>query len=182
MSLSTQNRSRKRKKSLGQKQEPKKLSYSERHELTDLCNRVAEIAEQAGRPESMVIMEAALIHLMRHLDKPSRDALFESVDIILDAKAYAEQQNIINQKILDTLRDKKGDLQMGVIAQHVTDIILERTTKFNIDENVRNNIIKVIVTRLALELNHKTLQEVATLLLPNALEKKEQNAMRYMYG
>jgi len=181
MKWSTQNQSQKQKKSRGLPRRSK-LTFSERHELNELCERIASIAASANNAESLVILEAALVQLIKHIDAESRSILFKSVNIVLEAKEYANQRNIITPQMITALTDDKENIQIGIIAQNLVDSFFERADKYKIDKKIIDNIIKVIVVRLSLELDHNTLREVSTLLLPNMLEKKEQEDMRSMYG
>ena len=181
MKWSTSSRPSQTKKSRGQKKR-KRLKYEEKQELHALCDRIAEIVGSAGTTEKLVILEAAIIRLIENLDAKTRDGVFKSINVVAQAKEHAEQEALISQRMLEAIDKKSKPMEYTIFVQNFTDIIIEQAKHFNIDDNIRNNVLKAIITRLAFELDYNALKFVANAILPNMVDVKERADMRYMYG
>ena len=181
MSWSTQNRPRKGKKLLGRLQKSK-VKYSTRREIIAMCDRIEELAATVDASESLVILEAAIMHLIKGVDKQSRDILFKSVNIVLGAKEYANQRNIVTPHMLSLIEKEEGALQTGIVAQRTVETLLEIANNYKLDKVILDNIIKSIIVRFALELNHNGLKEVSAVLMPNIIDKKQTEDTGHMYG
>jgi len=159
-----------------------RLKSSERHEVTRLCDKIVEIASRVNNYEELIVLESVFVQLTRHIDADSRKLIYDSVEAIFTAKDYVDQRHILPPNIKELVERDKGLVQIGLIAQNVTDTIFENAKKYKIDKNIIDKIIKTTLVRLALELNHESLREVADLLLPNIIKDKQTEEMRNMYG
>ena len=171
-------RIRTKEKSPGQKSN---LSIKEKHDLIRLCSKIADLAEQVYDLEGMSILETSLTFMVGHLDKKTRDCLFEIVNCTIDARCAAAQHCLVTPAMIKQLHDNKNNIQMGLMAKSVVDLLVNSANECHADQPTKDIIFKPVVLRLALELSHDALNDVGQQIIPMKGQKLRNN-VRDMYG
>jgi len=155
----------------------------EMQELSRIFKRTAHIAQQlSSSTEHMTVLEACLRNAVGHLDKKSRSSLFKAVNILVDANQKSAQQSIASKRMLQSLSKEQSNITADIVAKNLINTFLENVNDNNIPSSVRDDILKSVISRLAMELTHENIEQVLHFLLPVASEKKQQNYDRHMYG
>lgn len=161
---------------------PGSIPYRSRRKLEKLCVQISDLAIHLPDVDTMSALEVALVNMVGRLDKPSRHLLFEASNRIIDARQDVQQRAIVTPKMQKIANARAGAMRVGLVAKNVTDLIIDNTNKYNINSQVKDNILKTVILRLALELNHDSIYEVAETLLPDVAKEKGVISDRNMYG
>ena len=146
-----------------------------------MCSEIADLAEHIHDLECISILETGITFMVGHLDKKTRDCLFEVVNRTTDAKRTAKQRCLVTPEMFRRLHDDKSNIQAGLMAKSVVDLLIDTTNECHTDQAAKDIIFKSVVLRLAFELSHKTLDEVVHQLAPIRDQKWRTNS-RDMYG
>ncbi len=157
------------------------LTVKEKREFIQTCERLAALADQLYDLDSMTVLETGLTYLVSHVDRKTRDGLFTVVNLAADAQQEVEQRCLITPVMINQLNSNKDNVQAGVVAKNVVDLLVDYTSKDQINATAKDQIFKSVVLRLALELSHNALTDVAAQITPMK-DKKWKNTSRDMYG
>lgn len=164
----------------GQKKSP--LTSSDRRKLIKTCSYIAGVAEKV-EPDSdgLSLLEACTYNVVSHLDKTTRDKLFATVNIIVDAKQHANQQSLATSEMLDSLIRSRDATYANLVAKYAVDSLLEVTSYKGVKQSYRNKILKAVVARLVVELPHKDIKQIVKHFKSDVLDSSERESTRGMY-
>lgn len=162
-------------------QSKKSLTIKEKREFIQTCSKLADLAEQIHDLESMSILETSLSFMVGHLDRKTRDSLFTIVNLTADAKQAACQRCLVTPAMIKHLNANKDNIQAGIVAKSIVDLLVDSTSGRQANIAAKDQIFKSVVLRLALELSHNALTDVAQQITPMK-DKKLKNNIGSMYG
>ena len=159
------------------------LTRKHRRELIRMCARTTQITEQiTSKADCLAVFETCVCHLVGHLDRPTRDNLFEVVNMIVDANHEVVQHSLVTKKMLKSFKKSRQNVKAGLVAGELISTLIKDTEKNGIKQSARDDIFKLIIVRLAMELSHKEVNQVINSLLPGIKTKKDQEQTQFMYG
>ena len=160
----------------------KKINAETRRELTDMCDRLAEIAGQVSRKDAITILEVAVVKLLDDYDGVTREGIFEAAETVINSKQEGKKRALTTREAVDSYIENEDIISTGIISRTMSDNLMDTLEDRCVPQRDRSFIFKSVILRLAGEMDPDDLKDVLSYQLPDIEQKKTMNRDGHMYG
>ena len=150
--------------------------------LSAACRRIPKLIKKfkLAKADSIAIFETALTYLLRDVDKKSRDFIYKNSSVIMDSTDKADVMCLATDAMLAAFTNKKDSAQATLTVRDFAEKLIKDVNLLEFEH--RDAIYKAIILRFAVELSHNDLTTLTNTLIPDLINKKQQNTDSHMYG